>query len=110
MFIFFFLMIRRPPRSTLFPYTTLFRSPLLTQFNFNGQDVYVIANHLNSKRGDGSLFGVNQPPINKSEPQRHQQVKLINNFIKKVLDKKPDANIVVLGDMNDFEFSETLDI
>src|SRR5215204_7419055 len=24
--IFFFLMIRRPPRSTLFPYTTLFRS------------------------------------------------------------------------------------
>src|SRR2546426_8868781 len=26
MLIFFFLMIRRPPRSTLFPYTTLFRS------------------------------------------------------------------------------------
>src|SRR2546427_7636593 len=26
-FFFFFLMIRRPPRSTLFPYTTLFRSP-----------------------------------------------------------------------------------
>src|SRR2546422_7588877 len=25
-FMFFFLMIRRPPRSTLFPYTTLFRS------------------------------------------------------------------------------------
>src|SRR2546427_9023240 len=27
---FFFLMIRRPPRSTLFPYTTLFRSPDLS--------------------------------------------------------------------------------
>src|SRR3712207_7092063 len=27
-FFFFFLMIRRPPRSTLFPYTTLFRSGL----------------------------------------------------------------------------------
>src|SRR5205814_6855857 len=26
LFIFFFLMIRQPPRSTLFPYTTLFRS------------------------------------------------------------------------------------
>src|SRR5688572_32675432 len=26
LFLFFFLMIRRPPRSTLFPYTTLFRS------------------------------------------------------------------------------------
>src|SRR2546426_9023476 len=29
--IFFFLMIRRPPRSTLFPYTTLFRSYYLAQ-------------------------------------------------------------------------------
>src|SRR2546422_8597558 len=28
---FFFLMIRRPPRSTLFPYTTLFRSPPLLE-------------------------------------------------------------------------------
>src|SRR5258707_6942510 len=27
--LFFFLMIRRPPRSTLFPYTTLFRSEIL---------------------------------------------------------------------------------
>src|SRR2546422_8214967 len=27
--VFFFLMIRRPPRSTLFPYTTLFRSVLV---------------------------------------------------------------------------------
>ena len=27
--LFFFLMIRRPPRSTLFPYTTLFRSVLI---------------------------------------------------------------------------------
>src|SRR5256885_13307017 len=29
---FFFLMIRRPPRSTLFPYTTLFRSVLFHQY------------------------------------------------------------------------------
>src|SRR3712207_8389309 len=28
---FFFLMIRRPPRSTLFPYTTLFRSPCVSR-------------------------------------------------------------------------------
>src|SRR3712207_7001814 len=31
---FFFLMIRRPPRSTLFPYTTLFRSFLLIHIPF----------------------------------------------------------------------------
>src|SRR5690349_25051655 len=31
--VFFFLMIRRPPRSTLFPYTTLFRSLVATDFS-----------------------------------------------------------------------------
>src|SRR2546429_7117071 len=31
MFFFFFLMIRRPPRSTLFPYTTLFRSGFMAR-------------------------------------------------------------------------------
>src|SRR3984885_6945720 len=34
-FFFFFLMIRRPPRSTLFPYTTLFRS-VFTSLYLNG--------------------------------------------------------------------------
>src|SRR2546427_8281482 len=31
-YVFFFLMIRRPPRSTLFPYTTLFRSQLFADY------------------------------------------------------------------------------
>src|SRR5687768_18501535 len=35
LFLFFFLLIRPPPRSTLFPYTTLFRSnPLATILSF----------------------------------------------------------------------------
>src|SRR3712207_7947435 len=43
---FFFLMIRRPPRSTLFPYTTLFRSeegdlPRIEQTLKQGQTVLV---------------------------------------------------------------------
>src|SRR2546427_8955355 len=36
--LFFFLMIRRPPRSTLFPYTTLFRS----DFSVQGADVTIL--------------------------------------------------------------------
>src|SRR2546421_12150042 len=36
--LFFFLMIRRPPRSTLFPYTTLFRSPYTTLFRSQAED------------------------------------------------------------------------
>src|SRR3712207_9128884 len=33
--MFFFLMIRRPPRSTLFPYTTLFRSDIIKAGKFS---------------------------------------------------------------------------
>src|ERR1043165_6196268 len=36
-------MIRRPPRSTLFPYTTLFRSPLFRVFYEQGRFVYGIS-------------------------------------------------------------------
>src|SRR2546422_5388103 len=36
MLFFFFLMIRRPPRSTLFPYTTLFRSVALAEGDLAG--------------------------------------------------------------------------
>src|SRR5690554_7399550 len=41
--VFFFLMIRRPPRSTLFPYTTLFRSTLSK--NSQGELVAVVPNN-----------------------------------------------------------------
>src|SRR5258705_5257579 len=37
---FFFLMIRRPPRSTLFPYTTLFRSIPVLAWRFYFHDVH----------------------------------------------------------------------
>src|ERR1039457_56113 len=46
LFNIFFLMIRRPPRSTLFPYTTLFRSAQLEEHPGTG------ATHLH-QRGDG---------------------------------------------------------
>src|SRR6266702_6361772 len=34
----FFLMLRQPPRSTLFPYTTLFRSPMTTRSLWESQE------------------------------------------------------------------------
>src|SRR2546427_8302471 len=42
--IFFFLMIRRPPRSTLFPYTTLFRS--INEDLFNAQQARRVLDRL----------------------------------------------------------------
>src|SRR2546429_1796883 len=49
---FFFLMIRRPPRSTLFPYTTLFRSRFNDVANGRGSSVGIhVANVVRRKRG-----------------------------------------------------------
>src|SRR2546429_4827858 len=41
LFSFFFLMIRRPPRSTLFPYTTLFRSLMLVRGSGRSKEIAV---------------------------------------------------------------------
>src|SRR3712207_8046918 len=41
--LFFFLMIRRPPRSTLFPYTTLFRSTIMSHGLERLRDATLIA-------------------------------------------------------------------
>jgi len=81
------------------------RKPLVGEFIFNGETVYVIGNHFNSKGGDQPLFGVNQPPTLTSEVQRQQQATLVKNFVESILAIDPNANVVVAGDLNDFEFS-----
>ncbi|MFB2892388.1 SdiA-regulated domain-containing protein [Aerosakkonemataceae cyanobacterium BLCC-F50] len=86
------------------------RKPLVGEFVFNGQTVYVIGNHFNSKGGDQPLFGPNQPPTLSSEVQRNQQATIVKNFVQSILAIDPNANIVVAGDLNDFEFSNPLTI
>ncbi|GGB39427.1 hypothetical protein GCM10011409_16190 [Lentibacillus populi] len=86
------------------------RKPLAAQFSFNGESVVVIANHLNSKTGDDGAFGQNQPPVLKSEQQRRELAALVNQFVTDIEADNPDENVIVLGDMNDFEFSEPLEI
>ncbi|WP_082193078.1 5'-nucleotidase C-terminal domain-containing protein [Bacillus rubiinfantis] len=84
------------------------RKPLAAEFTFKGKDVIVIANHFNSKGGDFPIFGKVQPPTLDSEVQRLKIAEVVNTFIKNVKSKNADANIVVLGDLNDFEFSNPL--
>ncbi|WP_374702878.1 5'-nucleotidase C-terminal domain-containing protein [Bacillus sp. T33-2] len=84
------------------------RKPLAAEFTFNGEEVIVIANHFNSKGGDQPIFGKNQPPVLGSEAQRMEIANAVNGFVANVKSKNADANIVVLGDLNDFEFSNPL--
>lgn len=85
------------------------RKPLVGKFLFNGNQVVVIGNHFNSKSGDQPLFGNTQPPTLSSEAQRMQQAQIVNNFVDSLLAVNPNANIVVAGDLNDFQFSNPLE-
>ncbi|MFC4501904.1 MULTISPECIES: endonuclease/exonuclease/phosphatase family protein [Streptomyces] len=86
------------------------RKPLAGEFVFRGRTVIVIANHLNSKGGDQALHAQYQPVVRSSEVQRHQQATLVNAFVKGLLKVQKDADVIALGDMNDFEFSDTTKI
>ncbi|KMY51867.1 endonuclease [Peribacillus loiseleuriae] len=86
------------------------RKPLAAQFDFRGESVIVIANHWNSKSGDTPLFGSTQPPVYGSEVQRHKIANVVHSFVQDIKMKNPEANIVSLGDFNDYQFSESLKI
>ncbi|GAB1334943.1 endonuclease/exonuclease/phosphatase family protein [Streptomyces sp. E-15] len=83
------------------------RKPLAGEFSFRGETVFVIANHLNSKGGDQGLTSQYQPPVRSSEVQRHAQATVVNAFVKDILSVQKNADVIALGDMNDFEFSGT---
>src|ERR1039457_7395452 len=68
---FFFLMIRRPPRSTLFPYTTLFRSIDTT---WNGSAYSDITSR--------------SPPLNRSEEHTSELQSPCNLVCRLLLEKK----------------------
>jgi uncharacterized protein len=86
------------------------RKPLVGEFKFRGNNLFVIANHFASKSGDQPLFGRFQPPSRISEVQRWQQAQVENNFVDSILALDPNANIITLGDFNDFQFSETINL
>ncbi|CAL9413310.1 hypothetical protein SUDANB108_01705 [Streptomyces sp. enrichment culture] len=86
------------------------RKPLAGEFVFRGRTVFVIANHFNSKGGDQGLTSQYQPPSRSSETQRHQQATAVNAFVKDILDTQKNADVVTLGDINDFEFSRTTEL
>ncbi|OLC20814.1 MAG: hypothetical protein AUH33_02955 [Chloroflexi bacterium 13_1_40CM_68_21] len=86
------------------------RKPLAAEFTYYDRHLFVIANHFNSKGGDRPLMGRFQPPTRPSEVQRLRQAQLVTDFVKSILAIDPQAQIVVLGDLNDFEFSPTIAI
>ncbi|MFI2349215.1 endonuclease/exonuclease/phosphatase family protein [Streptomyces sp. NPDC019443] len=83
------------------------RKPLAGEFTFRGRTVFVIANHFGSKGGDEGLTSHHQPPVRSSETKRLEQAQAVNAFVKDILKADRRADVLVLGDINDFEFSAT---
>ncbi|GAA2819822.1 endonuclease/exonuclease/phosphatase family protein [Saccharopolyspora taberi] len=84
------------------------RKPLVGEFTFQGKQVFVVANHFNSKGGDQPLHGRFQPPRRTSEEQRTAQAEAVRGFVDELRGIDAEARVVVAGDLNDFGFSPTL--
>lgn len=96
---------RVDPKNPLFDHT---RKSLAAAFTFKGRDVVIIANHLNSKIGDDSLYGKHQPVVLRSEQKRLQLAADIRKFVDEGLAQNPRMNLLLTGDFNDFEFSPVI--
>ncbi|KOG23103.1 MULTISPECIES: endonuclease/exonuclease/phosphatase family protein [Streptomyces] len=83
------------------------RKPLAGEFVFRGRTVFVIANHFGSKGGDESIVSHHQPPNRSSEAKRLLQAQAVNAFVKDIVAVEKQADVLVVGDINDFEFSGT---
>jgi hypothetical protein len=86
------------------------RKSLAGEFRFRGKKLFAVVVHFSSKTDDQPLFGPNQPPTRFSEGPRHGQAQTVNDFVDEIVAVDPDAYVVVLGDINDFQFSETVNI
>ncbi|MEY9926764.1 putative extracellular nuclease [Catenulispora sp. GP43] len=84
------------------------RKPLVGEFRFRNQDVFVIANHFDAKLGDQNQDGRFQFPAQSSALQRSGQAQVEHDFIQKLLDVDKHADVVSLGDLNDYQFSPAL--
>jgi hypothetical protein len=86
------------------------RPPLVGDFAFNGETVTVIGNHFTSKGGGSALSGSIQPSVAGGEVKRTQQAAVVNDFVDTLLAADADANIIVAGDLNEFQFEEPLGV
>ena len=84
------------------------RKSLAAEFDFKGERIVVIANHLKSKLGDDAIYGSNQPSVENTRPKRIEEAKILNAFIKEGLRQNPNLKFVLTGDFNDFEFSDSV--
>ena len=86
------------------------RNPLEATIVHNDNEIVLINCHLSSRVGSGPLFGSRQPSPVSGGQNRKTQAIFLKNHVGVLLERDPEACVVVLGDLNDDEFSEPLKI
>ena len=84
------------------------RRSLALETRFRGRRLFVIVNHWSSKYDDDRPFGATQPPRTPTLAKRAAQAREIRSFVERMLAADPGARVAVVGDLNDFEFSEAV--
>ena len=84
------------------------RDPLLAEFRAGDRSITFINNHLTSRYGSTPTYGSVQPFVQAGERERAAQALALHRVVTGLLASAPDAAIVVLGDMNTFEFTDDL--
>ncbi len=84
------------------------RNPLVGVFEFDGDEFTVINNHLTSRFGSTPIFGGPQPFVQAGEDAREAQVQALNDYVDILLEEDDDRAIIVLGDLNTFEFTNDI--
>jgi len=85
------------------------RDPLLGVFEFRGEQVTVVNNHFSSRFGSTPVFGGPQPFVQAAEDARESQSLAMHELVVEIMGDDPGARVVVLGDLNTFEFTNDLD-
>jgi hypothetical protein len=84
------------------------REPLVGRFRpvAGGPTLTLIANYLKTKRNESPIPSVNPEPLRVTERHRRDQARVVRRFVNELLRRDPDALVMVVGDLGDFQFAE----
>ena len=84
------------------------RIPLVGTFEMNGSEFTVISVHNTSRFGSTPIFGGPQPFVQAGEAEREAETTALNQYVDFLLESDSNAQLMVVGDFNTFEWTDEL--
>jgi predicted extracellular nuclease/phosphodiesterase/alkaline phosphatase D-like protein len=84
--------------------------PIVGEFEFNGDRLFIINHQAANLVGSDPEFGRFQPITLANVERRSAQAQVLNDWVDELIAADPDANVVVLGDLNAYQFLPSIDV